>query len=146
MNLNCLKEKAVELPMIILQSLNSRDVIQMKTEINLQSHFCYGSSKFPNRPHPNRRQFLQKDKAVQACHEQHVKTNGTTGLKNERWILEAPKLLGDNSNREGKANWMAKEQSLYIRYLTKISLVTTTTGSQDNRITSYRMVWRSANK
>lgn len=51
----------------------------MKTEISLQSHFYYGSSKFPNR-----RQLLQKDKAVQACHEQHVKINGTTVLKNEK--------------------------------------------------------------
>lgn len=60
------------------------DGIQMKTEISLQRRFYYGSSKFPNRPHPNRRQLLQKDKAVQACHEQHVKINGTTVLKNEK--------------------------------------------------------------
>lgn len=47
-------------------------------------------------------------------------------------------ILRDNSNREGKGDWMAEEQSLYIRSLTKLPLVTTTIGSQDNRITSNR--------
>lgn len=87
----------------------------MRTETSLQSHFYYGSSKFPNRPHPSRRHFLQKDKAVQTCHVQLVKVNGTTGLKNERRILEPPTLqqiLWDNGNREGKADWMAEEQNL----------------------------------
>lgn len=47
-------------------------------------------------------------------------------------------ILRDNINREGKADWMAEEQSLNIKYLTKPPLITTTIGSQDNRITSNR--------
>lgn len=39
-------------------------------------------------------------------------------------------ILRDNSNREGKAEWMAEEQSLYIRSLTRLPLITTTMGSQ----------------
>lgn len=47
-------------------------------------------------------------------------------------------ILRDNSNREGKADWMAEEQSLNIKYLTKPALITTTIGSQDSRIASNR--------
>lgn len=39
-------------------------------------------------------------------------------------------ILWDNGNRDGKTDWMAEEQSLYVRSLTKILLITTTIGSQ----------------
>lgn len=56
----------------------------MKTEISLQSHFYYRSSKSHNTPHSNTRYFLQKDMDVQTCPVQYVKIQGTTVLKNER--------------------------------------------------------------
>lgn len=39
-------------------------------------------------------------------------------------------ILWDNSNREGKADWMAEEQNLYLRSPTKLPLITITIGSQ----------------
>lgn len=54
----------------------------MKTEISLQSHFYYGSSKSLNTPHPNTRYFLQKDMDVQTRQVQYVEIHGMTVLKN----------------------------------------------------------------
>lgn len=55
--------------------------------------------------------------------------------RSEKWKMnfrttKTAAILWDNGNRDGKTDWMAEEQSLYVRSLTKILLITTTIGSQ----------------
>lgn len=100
---------------------SSKDVIHTKTEISLQSHFYYGSSKSLNTPHPNKRYFLQKDMDLQACQVQDVKIHGMTVLKIERWILDPPKQQQSSgttaTEKEEQPGCCAKirEESLCIK-------------------------------
>lgn len=50
-------------------------------------------------------------------------------------------ILWDIGNREGKADWMAEEQRLYVRCVTEVPLITITIGSQ---VTGLQKGWFEA--
>lgn len=88
---------------------SSKDAIHTKTEISLQRHFYFGSSKSLNTPHPNegfsaeRHGFASMPSAV---HQDMIKDDNSENWKMNFGSTKTAAILCYNSNREGRAAWM----------------------------------------